>query len=303
MIPARLKSRQGDAAILFALLFAVVAMLLVSMSGLRTNQTVRQQQAVLTDEGAFYAGELVALSAYFTAQNREQFDQGIFPVSFPHELGAKVYRYRGNNADYLHSVDDTNGRPTYCGTLEIGDRPQGVCLTHQCSMGTDNNDTETFGGSPFSLASDIASRIASRRLPFRGMRAGLPIVRSRGTSGGGNDWDDDSGTPERDALDAICGLFEYRAYVSSTCRDTERSGRYPNGKCNFHSPGDNEHQSLNAVTGRFTVEGADPKYEKTWLSSITCVGKITCPASARRPSGSRPCSGAGLPGFHRHCGP
>ncbi|MBD3246743.1 MAG: hypothetical protein GF333_06995 [Candidatus Omnitrophica bacterium] len=71
------------------------------------------------------------------------------------------------------------------------------------------------------------------RIRFEALR------RTTGGSGGGFRWDPNSGNPDLDTLNATCKLYGYEEYVSATCHDGERSGRYPNGKCNFDTPGDN----------------------------------------------------------------
>ena len=76
-----------------------------------------------------------------------------------------------------------------------------------------------------------------------------------------------------DSLTQICRILGYKDYVSSTCRDSERSSTYPNGKCNFHGTSDNRQWAFE--NGNFVVKTADPKYEKTWVTSIQCKNKLS----------------------------
>ena len=88
-----------------------------------------------------------------------------------------------------------------------------------------------------------------------------------------NGGSDNPGTVLTESLAGVCRVLGYRDYVSSTCRDTERSGRYPNGKCNFHLPSDNKLWRF--VNGNFVSEVATDKYKKTWVASIQCSNKLS----------------------------
>lgn len=80
------------------------------------------------------------------------------------------------------------------------------------------------------------SRSGSIRLPPKSKFEALR--RSTGGSGGGFKWNDD-GDLDLDTLNVTCKILGYESYVSSTCYDAERSGRYSSGKCQWHSPHDN----------------------------------------------------------------
>ena len=99
-----------------------------------------------------------------------------------------------------------------------------------------------------------------------------PLRRTTGGSGGGFRWNANSGTVDQLTLDNFCNVMGYKRAVSSQCLDAERSGRYPNGKCNFHSPGNN---SFNYFDGNAyqTLRGPD-KYRTTWATKITCAEPI-----------------------------
>ncbi|MDD5623798.1 MAG: hypothetical protein PHI23_03760, partial [Candidatus Peribacteraceae bacterium] len=92
-----------------------------------------------------------------------------------------------------------------------------------------------------SVPAAVADAIAQRHLPFTPPTQ--PLVRTDNGSGDGSTWYD--GTPHLPTLEAVCEILGYDSYVSSTCRDNERSGKYPNGKCNFDTPYNNEHFRFN----------------------------------------------------------
>lgn len=135
-----------------------------------------------------------------------------------------------------------------------------------------NGAQATFGGAgdPGQVRAAVDAAIVAKKLPFaRPTRDAL--VRSDSASWS-NTGTTDSGVQDLTTLARVCRILGYRDYVSSTCRDGERSGRYPRGKCNFHSPGDNVMWRFRNNT--FAVEGANPKYGKTWIASITCVNQL-----------------------------
>jgi hypothetical protein len=167
--------------------------------------------------------------------------------------------------------------------------------SQQCADGIDNDgdglvdalveipasDGKTFTYSPgvdpgvqFSIA--IGNMIKAKKLPFtapgfvNGRAAG--IVRSDNANWSNTGSDSPVGTAETQTLTQVCKVLGYRDYVSSSCRDDERSGRYPNGKCNFHSTGDNYMWRFSG--GDFRAENSGPKYSKTWITSITCANRV-----------------------------
>ncbi|MEY4701882.1 MAG: hypothetical protein RL326_2069, partial [Pseudomonadota bacterium] len=182
---------------------------------------------------------------------------------------------RDNDNDGLIDLQDP-------GCSSPSDNDESNVISGQCNDGVDNDNdgkidalveiapaverTQTFGGSgdPMQVAAAVSNAIAAKRLPFT--RPTAPLVRTDNGS-----WD--AGTPHLPTLNQVCRILGYRTYVSSTCRDGERSGRYPNGKCNFHSPGDNQHFRFNGAN--FAVESANPKYGKTWIATITCAGNLS----------------------------
>ncbi len=113
-----------------------------------------------------------------------------------------------------------------------------------------NGATTTIGGTgnPEVVKNAVRQAIANRGLGLT--PPNNPIVRTDGGTGAGFNWNDNSGTPALNDLNAVCQILGYPTYISSTCRDEERSGIYPNGKCNFHSPEDNQ---LSRLSGTFTT--------------------------------------------------
>lgn len=163
---------------------------------------------------------------------------------------------------------------------------QDVSAAVQCNDGKDNDRdgkvdalvelspnnalTRSVGGNgnPVSVQAAVAAAIQIKGLHYAAPRA--PLLRSTGGTGGGNRWND-NGIPHAATLQKTCEVLGYRTYVSSTCLDTERSWRYPLGKCNYHSPGNNR---LTRFTTNFKTEAAKSKYDKTWIASIVCRDKI-----------------------------
>jgi uncharacterized repeat protein (TIGR01451 family) len=97
---------------------------------------------------------------------------------------------------------------------------------------TKNGQQQTVGnGDPESVVSAVNQAISANNLGL--VRPDAPIVRSDGG------WDSHENL-HLNTLSAVCQILGFDAYVSSTCRDEERSNNYPDGKCNFHTPG-NDH--------------------------------------------------------------
>lgn len=156
----------------------------------------------------------------------------------------------------------------------------------QCSDGVDNdgdggtdylveiqpNNGETFsvggGGDPFAVMNAVANEVRNKRLP-RSIPTS-PLLRTIAGSGNHFRWRD--GIFEVTTLNEVCRIFGYATYVSSTCLDSERSHRYPAGKCNFHSPHDDRLTSFNGYD--FVPGPAKEKYTKTWLASIQCKDRL-----------------------------
>jgi len=137
------------------------------------------------------------------------------------------------------------------------------CL--KCS-GVGTTDPYTFTGGPHNLK----NAVVAAALECGDVIPNFEFRRSYGATGGGNRWTAD-GTYDLPTLQKVCDYLGYTTYVSSTCHDWERSGRYPSGKCNWHSPGNNELQWFDGTS--WSVTRGPPKYQWTWISQITCSGR------------------------------
>ncbi|MBD3246742.1 MAG: hypothetical protein GF333_06990 [Candidatus Omnitrophica bacterium] len=119
--------------------------------------------------------------------------------------------------------------------------------TLTCRAADGSTHTINYGKNSHRLAREVWDRVfhdingRSRNGPIQLPRRGHfeALRRTTGGSGGGFRWTANSGNPDLDTLNASCKILGYEEYVSATCHNRERSGRYPGGKCNFHSPGDN----------------------------------------------------------------
>jgi hypothetical protein len=139
-------------------------------------------------------------------------------------------------------------------------------------LSPENGQRLTVGGigDPPAVRAAVDSAIVAKKLPYARPTRDA-IVRSDRASwlnSGGVD----TGVQDIETLSRVCRILGYRDYVSSTCRDGERSARYPTGKCNYHSPSNNIHWRFRNNT--FVAESANPKYRKTSLATITCVHKL-----------------------------
>jgi hypothetical protein len=141
-----------------------------------------------------------------------------------------------------------------------------VPLTCRKCAGLGTTDPFTLSGSAHQVMEAVfnAARECGENVPR------VEFRRAFGGSGGGNRWTD-LGTPDLVTLTKICDLIGFTNYVASGCLDTERSGRYPSGKCNWHSPHNNDLQFFNG-TSWVRVRGPD-KYRWNWVTSITCSGR------------------------------
>ncbi len=107
---------------------------------------------------------------------------------------------------------------------------------------------ESGTGHPDLMWQAVRDAIQSRGLSIT--PPSVPILRSTGATGAGFEWDDNSGTENIQTLQAVCQIFGYESYVSSTCRDWIHEGAYPNGRCNFHSPENNQLSSFSGTVSQ-----------------------------------------------------
>jgi len=93
----------------------------------------------------------------------------------------------------------------------------------------------------------------------------------RSTTAGWNNFA--SGNQLHDTADVVCNLLGYREALSSECRDSERSGLYPNGKCNYHTPSDNCVFYWDGTQFKYTHDSSK-KYVNSWITDLTCQGRL-----------------------------
>ena len=126
-------------------------------------------------------------------------------------------------------------------------------------------DPQTFGGWVTGYVNQVRRNCGFSVLSNRPWRRGW-------SSGGGFRWTAFHGQ-DLATLRKVCNELGYDTYDSSTCYDNERSGRYPSGKCNFHSPSDNYNRHWDAGINGWRDVRDPPKYDWNWVYTITCSGK------------------------------
>jgi hypothetical protein len=171
------------------------------------------------------------------------------------------------DAEGLMTVDSVDGELSHHYGLtwkRCDDGGQGQC---------DNlPPTQTFGdGHPHNLVLLMQQKLQAQGAPQHLMPT-QPLQRTTNGRGGGNRWDENSGTVDQQTLDNFCNVMGYQTAIASTCHDQEQSRRYPGGKCNFHSPNNNEFSVFNG-NGFQTLRGPH-KYKSTWAATITCSQPI-----------------------------
>ena len=118
-------------------------------------------------------------------------------------------------------------------------------------------------GDPEAVKAAVANAITSKRLALTPPTS--PLVRADGG------WEDNVGLSFTN-LNKVCGVLGYATYVGSDCHEATKTAQYPTGRCNYHSPENNQLWRFNGVN--FVAETAMPKYGKTWLSTITCKDRL-----------------------------
>ncbi len=172
-------------------------------------------------------------------------------------------------ASSLFFVSQAQASPPQC--RDGIDNDHDGLIDYLRELPANNGEQMTFGGGgdPFALLQAAVNQIQSKKLPYTIPSA--PFVRSFGASGKHYKWNSD-GTFDTATLDSVCRVFGFARHVSSTCLDSERSHKYPNGKCNFHTPKNNQLVSFSG--GDFRSQTALEKYSKTWIASITCRDRL-----------------------------
>jgi hypothetical protein len=124
-------------------------------------------------------------------------------------------------------------------------------------------------GNPFQVAATVRQTIIDKKMSIS--LPNVPLLQTYGGPKHAQDWNE-TGMLDLTTLNQVCRILGYATYVSSTCRDNERSHRYPRGKCKFHSPEDDLLSSFSG--GALSNQKATFKYEKTWIASITCKDRL-----------------------------
>ena len=190
------------------------------------------------------------LFTQFYTSSLLSYSEALHVVTSPHDIES----VEANNTECSDGVDnDNDGKVDALVTstggggdfsIESADPKYGKTWVASITCRNSGGTVTLGGGNPGTVVSLVASAISNNNLPFSTPQQAF--VRSDGDSGGGNVWTSD-GTEHTETLEAICTILGYDDYVSSTCLDNERSGTYPNGKCNFHSPGNNLHTRFNGT--------------------------------------------------------
>jgi hypothetical protein len=130
-------------------------------------------------------------------------------------------------------------------------------------------------GDPTVVRGAVENAIRTKKFSLTPPTEGIGSALLRSDGGSWDDKGQNQGiaiTEHLPTLQTVCRVLGYRDYVSSTCRDDERSFRYPYGKCNYHTAYDNNLWRFKE--GDFRSETADPKHSKTWIASIKCTNKL-----------------------------
>ena len=195
-----------------------------------------------------------------------------------------------NSPRSLSSSCSSNNESTLIEECSFGCK-NGKCINEDCDNGIDddgdgliddlvelnpdNNQVFSAGSengknSPFRLMNLLKAAILQKKFSLTAPTAA--ILLSDNAQGGGFVWTS-IGNPHEKTIDKVCEVFGYNTAIDYACLDNEKSGRYPNGKCNHHSPGDNELIRFNGKD--FVAETAIQKYSKVWLSKIVCEDKLS----------------------------
>ncbi len=127
--------------------------------------------------------------------------------------------------------------------------PKGKTWIITITCRTANGGEQTYGGTnEIQVPNLVAAAIAQKNLNFTPPR--YPLVSSEGGSYTGGQWV--VGSPETTTLNAVCKILgsPTDTYSSFTCRDGERTAKYPNGKCNNDTPQNN---SMSRFVGTFSI--------------------------------------------------
>ena len=198
----------------------------------------------------------------FNCSNPGSFSSGCRSLSYPKlvsrcEFGCKNGKCINEDCD--NGIDD-DGDGLIDDLMELNPDNNQVF-----SAGSENGKN-----SPFRLMNLLKAAILQKKFSLTAPTAA--ILLSDNAQGGGFVWTS-IGNPHEKTIDKVCEVFGYNTAIDYACLDNEKSGRYPNGKCNHHSPGDNELIRFNGKD--FVAETAIQKYSKVWLSKIVCEDKLS----------------------------
>jgi hypothetical protein len=169
----------------------------------------------------------------------------------------------------LATIQVASATPGQCGDTVDNDGDGSIDYLRELKPDNGEEISLGGGGDPFQVMQSVRQQILAKKLPIA--LPTTPLLRSFGGSGYGSQWFG-TGSFDTPTLQRVCRILGYATVVSSTCRDSERSWRYPAGKCNFHSPHDNYLFAFNGLT--FAPQTAQYKYQKTWVASISCKDRL-----------------------------
>jgi hypothetical protein len=159
-----------------------------------------------------------------------------------------------------------------------------VSATTQCSNGidddgdglvdalvelTNDNTQKSFGNTAPGTISTLIKQNSNYDLTCSKTRGYGGILRSNS-----NGWSEAiSESQLHGTADKVCNILGYKKAVDAGCHDSERSWKYPNGKCNYDSPGDNCVFYWDGTKFVSTSSGSNKKVY-SWITDLTCEGKL-----------------------------
>jgi prepilin-type N-terminal cleavage/methylation domain-containing protein len=175
------------------------------------------------------------------------------------DYNVKLYCKHAEGGYDLYAQVKKNGDAAYKDLFEVP-----IACKSSCGYNPGGPDQETIGtGNPTDLPGIIAAEATKCGVASPST---FPARRSTGATGGGGSWNDD-GVEDLPTLKRVCNLLGFGTYVRSTCQHVGD----PHSKCNWWSPHDNALWSWNGTSSSNHYN--PPKYEWTWLSTITCKDK------------------------------
>jgi hypothetical protein len=169
----------------------------------------------------------------------------------------------------LTVITRANAAPPQCDDMLDNDGDGQTDYWRELPVNNGQQITVGGSGNPFQVISIVRQNIIDKKFAMN--TPTVPLLRTSGGPMHAHDWSD-TGIVDLATVQQVCRILGYGTYVSSTCRDDERSHRYPAGKCNFHSPEDNLLSSFSGTA--FSNQKATFKYAKTWIASITCKDRL-----------------------------